>query len=271
MQRRLWLAWCLMVVGMSMGAAMAQVSKPTADEARLSVYDIPGGAAFRSDGLSKQPGLADPRDFTGTWNNQLGNALEGFLRLRAAQARGQDGPAAAAGAGGPPDGAAPPGGGGPAGGPGPGNQSYKKACMPTVGPTSGGDGPVEIIQTADELTWMSEEMHAIRRVFLKGTFTPELPDSYGGESVGHFDGDTLVVETRGMKGLGAGVRLIERLSKSDEGRVLHDRISYVDAAGQSTGADREMLLYYRPNEKMMEWICEDNGQLYQPGVYGRDL
>lgn len=143
--------------------------------------------------------------------------------------------------------------------------------MPTVGPASGGDGPVEIIQTADELTWMAEEMHAIRRVFLKGTFTPDLPGSYGGESVGHFDGDTLVIETRGMKSLGAGVRIVERLSKSDEGRVLHDQISYVDASGRATAAGREMVLYYRPNEKMLEWICEDNGQVYQPGVYGRDL
>lgn len=255
--------------------AGAQVARPTAEEARISVYDIPGGAAFRSDGLSEEPGLSDPRDFTGTWNTQAGNSLQRFLALREAQARGTDpatAPPAAGMSASPVDGApsGPPGGGG-----APGNlraqQASKLACIPSGGVASGGDGPVEIIQTADQLTWMAEEMHAIRRIFLQGTFTPDLAPSYHGEAIGHFEGNTLVVETRGMKSLAPGVRMIERISKSEAGRVLHNQISYVGADGKPTGSSRELTLYYRPNEKMLEWICEDNGQIYQPGVYGRDL
>jgi hypothetical protein len=268
--------------------AWSQVSKPTADEAQISVYDIPGGGAFRTTGLSKAPGLADPRDFTGTWNTQ-GNPgqLANFLQLRSRQAEqarnervggavagapssspapgGNAGPEAARGGG--PPGNGPGGPGGPGGG---ANASYKNACMPTVGVAAGGDGPVEIVQTADQLTWMAEEMHAIRRIFLKGTFTPNLPTSYLGESVGHFEGDVLVVETRGIKSLN-GRRMIERISKSDEGRVLHNEVSYVDADGKASGNKREIALYYRPNERMLEWICEDNGQVYQTGVNGKLL
>lgn len=250
----------------------AQVARPTADEAKISIYDVPGGGAFRSDGLSKEPGLANPRDFTGTWNTQAGNTLQRFLALREAQAKGTDAASVNTGMGGP---AAAPTAGPPAGGAAPNNmraqQASKLACIPSGGVTSGGDGPVEIIQTAEQLTWMAEEMHAIRRIFLKGGFTPNLAASYNGEAIGHFEGDTLVVETRGMKSLAPGVRMLERISKSDEGRVLHNQISYVDANDKPTGSSREITLYYRPNEKMLEWICEDNGQVYQPGVYGRDL
>lgn len=255
--------------------AFSQVARPTAEEARISIYDVPGGAAFRSDGLSKEPGLANPRDFTGTWNNQAGNTLERFLALREAQAKGTEGqnPPGATGMGGGAPATGPQAG--PQGGAAPGNmraqQTSKLACIPSGGVASGGDGPVEIIQTAEQLTWMAEEMHAIRRIFLTGSFTPNLTPSYHGEAIGHFEGDTLVVETRGMKSLAPGVRMIERISKSEAGRLLRNQVSYVDAEGNPTGNGREITLYYRPNEKMLEWICEDNGQVYQPGVYGRDL
>jgi hypothetical protein len=267
--------------------AWAQVSKPTAEDAQITKYDIPGGAGFRTEGLSNEPGLSDLRDFSGTWDNQGGNVLAGFLRMRAAQARGADPNTAFAqfinatpddmGA---PAAVTDPSAGGPAGGPGgsapgsfgPGeNQTYKRACMPSVGVVTGGDGPVELIQTSDQLTWMAEEMHSIRRIFLKGTFTPNMPPTYLGEAVGHFDGDTLVVETRGMKSLGAGVRMFERISKSDEGRVLHDEVTYVNADGRPARAAQQITLYYRPKAKMMEWICEDNGQVYQTGLDGEQL
>lgn len=257
------------VLGLLAMPAWSQVAKPTADEAKISVYDVPGGSAFRSDGLSEEPGLPDPRDFTGTWDNQAGGTLERFLKFRAAQARGEGGaPPADSGTGAQAPQAAtpsaPPGGAR-------ADQTYKNACMPTVGVVSGGDGPVEIIQTNEQLTWMAEEMHAIRRIFLKGSFTANFKPNYLGESIGHFEDDTLVVETRGMKSLGAGVRMMERIGKSDEGRVLHNQVSYIDADGKPTGNSREITLYYRPQSKMMEWICEDNGQIYQTGVNGKPL
>ena len=65
--------------------------------------------------------------------------------------------------------------------------------------------------------------------------------------------------------------MIERISKSDQGRVLHDEISYIDADGNPAGSSRTLRLFYRPQAKMMEWICEDNGQVYQTGINGREL
>lgn len=234
---------CILLGG---SAAHAQVARPTPEEAQISPLDIPGGGGFRSSGLSTEPGLADARDFTGTWDRQgRADALSNF---RAVQSQATAGAASAAD-----------------------RQAAKLSCMPSAGPTSGGDGPVEILQTGEQLTWMAEEMHAIRRVFLRGDFTPALPRSYNGESIGHFDGDTLVIETRGMKGLPDGVRMLERLQKSSAGRVLEDRVSFVATDGRSAGPGRTITLYYRPNEKMLEWICEDYGQIYQPGGYDRKL
>ena len=249
--------------------AFAQIGQPTEEEATLSPYDIPGGGGFKSQGLSKEPGLADPHDFTGTWNRE-GNP-ERFLSIRSGlpenrkntntESFSPGGPRSAGGSGG-----LPPGAGGAPGGGGPTSDS-RMECIPTAGPKGGGDGPVVIIQTEDQLTWMAEEMHEIRRVFLTGGFTPDLEPSINGESIGHFEGDTLVVETRGMKSLPEGVRMIEHVSKSEQGRLLTDEISYLDAEGKAYGNTRTLTLFYRPNEQILEWICEDYGEAYEPGVY----
>jgi len=265
---------------------LSQIGVPTDQEAALSELDVPGGAGFRTDGLSEEPGLADPRDFTGTWNQE--NNAAGFLAMRAALRDAALGRLSEEEANALPSGPSlnPPGAAGqlpadapgagpagpPAGGP-PGDfaagQNKKLECIPSGGPVAGGDGPVEIIQTADQLTWMAEEMHAIRRFFLKGDFTPGLAPSINGESIGHFEGDTLVVETRGMQSLPEDVRLIERISKSEEGRLLTNQVSYIHADGSPYGNPRTITLFYRPNETLLEWICEDFGEAYDPDVYVR--
>ena len=61
--------------------------------------------------------------------------------------------------------------------------------------------PVEIIQTPKQVTIVSEAFNEVRRVFLD---RPQLqiddvPPGYYGRSVGRWDGDTLVVDTVGIK------------------------------------------------------------------------
>lgn len=65
----------------------------------------------------------------------------------------------------------------------------------------GGGYPVEFIQRPEQLTIVYETHNEVRRVFLDGRkIAPEdiLP-SRGGVSYGHFEGETLVVETIGLK------------------------------------------------------------------------
>lgn len=77
-------------------------------------------------------------------------------------------------------------------------------CVPHGMPLAlflGGGYPVEFIQRPEQLTIIYETHNEVRRVFLDGRrLKPEdiLP-SRGGVSYGHFEGDTLVVETIGLK------------------------------------------------------------------------
>jgi hypothetical protein len=60
--------------------------------------------------------------------------------------------------------------------------------------------PQKIVQTADAVFVLSEYMIQYRQIFLDGRPLPKDPfPSFKGYSVGHWEGDTLVVETTGYK------------------------------------------------------------------------
>ena len=81
---------------------------------------------------------------------------------------------------------------------------------------------VQIFQTPDHVVLMTEMVHTVRAVPLDGR--PALDESlaqWSGESRGHWEGDTLVVETanfdvdRNWRGASAGMRLEERFTRVD--------------------------------------------------------
>jgi hypothetical protein len=59
---------------------------------------------------------------------------------------------------------------------------------------------LEIVQARDKIAFFSEWMDAYRRVYLDGRKMPkDLDPSYNGYSTGHWEGDTLVVETVNLR------------------------------------------------------------------------
>jgi hypothetical protein len=138
-------------------------------------------------------------------------------------------------------------------------------CLPSAGTTVGVDGPLLLVQTPGQITWAAEEMHVIRRIFLTGSHTPGLQPSYLGEAVGHWDGDTLVVETVGLKALPPGARMIERWTRSADGRTIAMTITNVDANGATIGTPRTQNVSWRPGEAVLEWMCEDFNDEWLPG------
>ena len=63
-----------------------------------------------------------------------------------------------------------------------------------------GTMPVEIIQTPGQITMNLGVLHDIRRIYVDGIgHTVGADPSFNGDSVGHWDGDTLVVETNNIR------------------------------------------------------------------------
>src|SRR5882762_7707207 len=58
--------------------------------------------------------------------------------------------------------------------------------------------PVFFIQTPKEVTMIWQQDHQVRRVYLDVPHSRDVKPSWFGESVGHYEGDTLVVDTVGL-------------------------------------------------------------------------
>ena len=93
-------------------------------------------------------------------------------------------------------------------------------CVPHGMPLAvflGGGYPVEFIQRPEQLTIIYETHNEVRRVFLDGRrIDPkDILPSRGGVSYGHFDGDSLVVETTGL-----AESVDQPTAHSDQARII---------------------------------------------------
>ena len=88
---------------------------------------------------------------------------------------------------------------------------------------------MQLFQTADHVVILNEMVHDARIVPLDGS--EHLPDGvrqWRGDSRGHWEGDTLVIETRNFtaktsfRGTGPGLHLVERFTRVEEGILLYE-------------------------------------------------
>jgi hypothetical protein len=130
-------------------------------------------------------------------------------------------------------------------------QTANRGCLPTFVKGIGGAGyPTHIVSGRDVIIIAHEENHRIRRIYLSPHAHRDNTPTVMGHSVGHFEGDTLVVETTGLQ----------------SGEVLHERVRKVDGGRQLevTVNDVVTLANWRPDLRWVEDICEDAGDLFGP-------
>ena len=143
------------------------------------------------------------------------------------------------------------------------------ACLPP-GPKAGvgvGNFPMKIIQTANVVVVLYEYHTIFRQVFTDGRALPEDANpTWMGYSVGHWDGDTLVVTTSGYNDRSSldlaghphteALRVTERYRRRDAGHIdlqmtLDDPKAYT----------RSWTLRFQfdlvPDGELIEYICEN--------------
>jgi len=131
-----------------------------------------------------------------------------------------------------------------------------------------GTMPVEIIQTPGQITMNLGVLHDIRRIYLDGIgHTIGADPSFNGDSVGHWEGDTLVVETNNIRAATMdrnGVPYSDKLTVVERIR----RVSPTRLEIETTLTDPEAFLapftFKRayvpmpPGSRFEEYICENN-------------
>jgi len=113
--------------------------------------------------------------------------------------------------------------------------------------------------------------NSYRIIYLDGRAFPEnIPPTNYGYSIGHWEGDTLVVETRGLnekfwmdtRGTPhtAQLKFTERFTRSDM-NTLHYTATIDDpGAYTATWTTTDFTLRWRPGEELFEYICQQANQ-----------
>jgi hypothetical protein len=129
--------------------------------------------------------------------------------------------------------------------------------------------PVEFIQTAKQLTIISEAFSEVRRVYLDRPQEKidDVAPGYYGRSVGHWDGDTLVVDTVGIKPAVSGyrgmphspqMRVTERIRMLAPD-ILHDQITIEDPVVLEKPVTYTVAYKRMPKDyEMVEFVCDNN-------------
>ena len=141
-------------------------------------------------------------------------------------------------------------------------------CLPDGMPgMMQGPFPMEVLQTRDQVTIIQESFTQVRRILLNRPQkkSDEVDPSFYGTSVGRWTGDTLVVETVGIKEEvryqnvphSSAMRITERIRLAQP-NVLWDEITVEDP--ETLEKPWTFTFAYRrmPNYTLLEYICEDN-------------
>ena len=128
--------------------------------------------------------------------------------------------------------------------------------------------PVEILQTPGQITIVTEAFSEVRRVYMDEPQQPidDVPPGYYGHSVGRWDGQTLVIDTVGIKETVPGynniphssqMRITERIRLVTPD-VLHNQITIEDPVVLEKPVVYTLAYRRLPGYKMVEFVCENN-------------
>jgi hypothetical protein len=148
----------------------------------------------------------------------------------------------------------------------------RSSCMPAGVPAFMAFAvvePIHFVQTPKVVTMIFSGDAQVRRVYLDVAHSPNVKPSWYGESVGHYEGDTLVVDTVGMNGKTyldnfrtphtEKLHVVERYKLVDDGKALQVtfRVEDPDTFYEPWSAINNFRRVQMP---MHEEACAENNQ-----------
>jgi hypothetical protein len=148
----------------------------------------------------------------------------------------------------------------------------QSSCVPAGVPFFmgyGGPDPLVFLQTAKQVWIAWREDNQTRRIYMDVPHSASLKPSWYGESVGHYEGDTLVVDTIGLNDKTfvdnfrtphtEKLHVVERFKLVDGGKKMQVDITFEDPDAFNAPWS-VMQRYDRVQRQMDEEICAENNQ-----------
>jgi hypothetical protein len=148
------------------------------------------------------------------------------------------------------------------------NYSVANTCRPAGVPTIllVRITPMFFVQTPKQVWILWENDHQVRRIYLNQPHSKNVRPSWFGESVGHYEGDALVVDTIGISTKTnvdnyntphtEGLHVVERYHRVDGGKTLQVDVT-VDDPGAFAMPWSATQTYRNTSEPMLEDACAE--------------
>jgi hypothetical protein len=147
-------------------------------------------------------------------------------------------------------------------------------CLPDGMPAMmQGMFPMEVLESEGQVTIIQEAYQQVRRIYLDEELLPweEAEPRFWGHSVGRWEGDTLVVDTVGIKENvmyrnvphSAAMRISERIHLLDENHMV-DEVTITDPEYMTAPWQWTWMYVRRPDYKLYEYVCENNREYADP-------
>ena len=140
------------------------------------------------------------------------------------------------------------------------------------------DGPIQVIVKKDQVTIITTELSERWLIYMQSKHADDLDNNeYHGDSIGRWEGDTLVVDTIGVSGDKTTIdqvgmphsddmHLVTRIRQTDKDTL--EMLMTVDDPKTFTRPWDQKVVYKRaaPDQRITDWACEN--QRNAPGANG---
>ena len=146
----------------------------------------------------------------------------------------------------------------------------QSSCVPAGVPFYmgyGGPDPIVFLQKPNEVWMIWTEDNQVRRVYLNASHSKNLKPSWYGESVGHYEGDSLIIDTIGLNDKTVvdiyrtphtqNLHVVERWHLIDGGKTM-EAVFTVDDPGSFYKPWTARRRYRRIGQDFQEKICAEN-------------
>jgi hypothetical protein len=137
--------------------------------------------------------------------------------------------------------------------------------------------PMEVLQTPGQITIIQEAYNQVRRIYLnqKQLAIDDAEPGFWGHSVGHWEGNTLVVNTVGIKEevrfRGAphspNMQIDERMRLLSKD-IFEDQVTVTDPQYLTRPWSFTWKYVRKPGYKILEYVCEANREYQDPQTGG---
>jgi hypothetical protein len=127
--------------------------------------------------------------------------------------------------------------------------------------------PMQIVQTPQQVVMLFEVFHVFRVIPIDAKHPEDLESSYMGDSVGHWDGDTLVVDVTGfndetwLAGTGTfhsdALHVVERFKRVDYNTIQYE-VTMEDPKVLTKPWVSRSNIMLRPGTRLREYECSQN-------------